>query len=118
MKSKNIVIRVTPEEKKKISDKASKEEKSVSRFIIDQCIEKAPVFDDESATEILEIQNKLHKLMSIMSNNLNQIAKAINSSELTHNEIVEVLKVNKEHFRTLRLSFDQADMQLTAIRFK
>lgn len=94
-KSEILSFRVTPEEKALIEQKALSSYKIVSMYLRDCALEK-------EITVIPGVDNVANELKRI-GNNLNQIARAVNSGYATEVELTETRKELKVVWQSLNL---------------
>lgn len=88
-KTENILIRVTPEEKLKISDNAQIAKMSISKYLITLVYRKRMVVFAETSKLLTDIHGACV--------NLNQIAKVANSQKFVNkNNVEEILKLSAE----------------------
>lgn len=91
MKSKDLHIRVTEEELNQIKLKAKKQNSTVTDFILNSIFEKIPKEHKILFFDIIKIDDFNY---SKIGNNINQIAKFVNTSgEISKEQGLELLKL-------------------------
>lgn len=90
-KNLRFELRLTSSERNQLKKNAKANNLSMSKFIISTCCSAPVTIPENRFAAVINSQDEFSRLLSSSSNNLNQIAKAINSNNITDRALLQSL---------------------------